>query len=295
MIALRIVEILFPILAIIVVGIFYGRLFRPDMTIPNRLNMDVFIPCLLFSVLTERAQEADVFGAFAIACAVVVIGSGLVALCVAKLINISPKTFCPPIMFSNAGNLGIPLVVLTFGNVALPTAIVMFIVCNFFHVTIGNYMLGKDSNPFKVLLSPMIIAVFIALLLSYMELPVHEILLVPIEMLGNICVPLMLFTLGVRLLDVEFSEWRLGLLVAILCPVIGVALVLIINLFLELSRMEQGVLFLFAALPPAVMNFIFAEHYDQEPSRVVAMVLFGNAASVVSLPLTLLYVLPNFT
>ena len=54
MIALRIFEISFPIFAIVAAGLFYARKFRPDMTLPNRLNMDVFIPCLLFSVLIER-------------------------------------------------------------------------------------------------------------------------------------------------------------------------------------------------------------------------------------------------
>ncbi len=295
MIFLRIIEIIFPIFAIVSVGILYGRLFRPDMTLPNRLIMDVFLPCLLFSVLTDRAQEAEIFGSFALAIAFVVLGSGLIAFFIARLINLSAKTFCPPIMFSNAGNLGLPLIVLTFGNVALPTAVVMFIVCNFLHITIGNYMLDKEPNPLKVLLSPIIIAVLIALVLSYMSVSVNQTLMEPIRMMGNICVPLMLFALGVRLLDTDLSEWRLGILVAVLSPLVGVVLVLLVSPFLELNRLQQGALFLFGTLPPAVMNFIFAEHYDQEPSRVAAMVLFGNTASIIVLPLALLYVLPNFS
>lgn len=295
MIALRIVEIIFPIFAIVSIGIFYGRLFRPNMSLPNRLNMDVFIPCLLFSVLTERAQEAEIFGDFAFGIIVVVLGSGLVALSIARLTKLSAKTLCPPMMFSNAGNLGLPLIVLTFGDVALATAVVMFIVCNFLHVTIGNYMLNKESGLLKVFFSPMIIAVLGALALNYLNVSVHETLLEPVRMLGNICVPLMLFTLGVRLLDTDLSEWRLGVLVAVLSPLTGISLVLLISPFLELSNIQQGALFLFGALPPAVMNFIFAEHYDQEPSRVAAMVLFGNTASVIVLPLALLYVLPNYT
>jgi predicted permease len=52
---------------------------------------------------------------------------------------------------------------------------------------------------------------------------------------------------------------------------------------------------MFGALPPAVMNFLFAERYQQEPTKVSAIVLIGNSAAVVTLPLALLYVLPNYT
>ncbi len=84
------------------------------------------------------------------------------------------------------------------------------------------------------------------------------------------------------------------MLAAILAPVSGIIIVLAIIPYIELTRLEQGTLFLFGALPPAVMNYMFAEHYNQEPSKVAAMVLFGNAFSVVSIPIALVYALPRF-
>ena len=44
-------------------------------------------------------------------------------------------------------------------------------------------------------------------------------------------------------------------------------------------------------LPPAVINFIVAEQFGQEPQRVASIVLLGNLASVVVIPITLLFVL----
>jgi hypothetical protein len=46
-------------------------------------------------------------------------------------------------------------------------------------------------------------------------------------------------------------------------------------------------LVLFGALPPAVLNYIFAERYRQEPERVASIVLIGNSASLAIIPLTL--------
>ena len=48
---------------------------------------------------------------------------------------------------------------------------------------------------------------------------------------------------------------------------------------------------LFGALPPAVLNYIFAERYRQEPDRVASIVLLGNSAALAIIPLTLAWVL----
>jgi predicted permease len=47
-------------------------------------------------------------------------------------------------------------------------------------------------------------------------------------------------------------------------------------------------------VPPAVLNFLFAEAYEQEPAKVASIVMLGNLATVVTLPLALAYVLPRY-
>ena len=295
MIATRIFEITFPVFAIVAAGLFYGKKYRPDMTLPNRLNMDVFIPALLFGVIYERAGVAGLFGHLALAVTIVVLSSGVIAYIVSILFSINPKSLCPPIMFANAGNLGLPLIVLSFGDAALPVAVICFVICNFFHITLGSYLLSRQPEITRLLLTPMIVTVLLALLFSLLKIEIPVTLLAPVHMLGNICVPLMMFSLGVRLIDMNLSDWKIGMLAAILAPLSGILVVLLIIPFLDLTRLEQGALFLFGALPPAVMNYMFAEHYNQEPSKVASMVLFGNAFSIISIPLVLIYVLPRFS
>lgn len=295
MIAIRIFEITFPIFTIVLAGLFYARKYKPDMTLPNRLNMDVFIPCLLFSVIYERAGVSGLFGNLALAVALVVLLSGIVAFIFAKIFHFQAKTFCPPIMFANAGNLGLPLIILSFGDVALSAAVICFVICNFFHITVISYWLNKHAKLYKVFLTPLIMTVVLAVLLSLSNITIPNTLLEPIRMMGNICVPLMLFALGTRLIDLKLSEWKTGMFAAILAPACGIAIVLLILPVIELTKLEQGALFLFGALPPAVMNYIFAEHYEQEPSKVAAMVLFGNAFCIISIPIALAYALPRFS
>ena len=62
----------------------------------------------------------------------------------------------------------------------------------------------------------------------------------------------------------------------------------------DLNPQQEAMLILFGALPPAVLNFIFAERYNQEPAKVASIVIIGNALTIISIPLTLAYVLSRY-
>ena len=56
---------------------------------------------------------------------------------------------------------------------------------------------------------------------------------------------------------------------------------------IPLPERERALLIVFGALPPAVLNYMFAERYNQEPDKVASMVLIGNIAALVFLPIAL--------
>ena len=82
-----------------------------------------------------------------------------------------------------------------------------------------------------------------------------------------------------------------GLAGAVARPVLGMLIAWGAGWALGLSPQHQGMLMVFGALPPAVLNYIFAERYRQEPERVASIVLIGNSASLAIIPLTLAWVL----
>jgi predicted permease len=294
-ILLRIIEITFPIFSIVAIGLFCGKKFNPDMSAANRLNMDVFVPALIFSVMVGQSVDVREYIPLIIAASFVVIGSGLLIWPIAKIYGYDLKTIAPPVMFNNAGNMGLPLMVLTFGESILPIAMIVFLVENTLHFTLGTAWLnntGKSS--LRSMISPLTIATFIAITLGVSNITIHPTLLLPIDMLGQIVIPLMLFSLGVRLSTSSLKTLKIGLIGGIASPVTGLLSVLLVLPFVELTPTETGALFLFGALPPAILNFMFAERYQQEPDKVASMVIIGNALSIISLPLVLSYVIPNF-
>ncbi len=291
----RILEIVFPVFAVVAAGLLYGRRLRPDMAVVNRLTMDIFIPSLMFSVLSRQHVHPQEYAGLVAALILVILGSGLLAWPISRLLGLPARTLCPPMMFSNAANMGLPVLLLALGEKALPAAVVVILVENTLHFSIGAWLLDHRSHILRVLISPSMLASILGIVVGVYQIEVTATLLRPIDMLGQICVPLMLFSLGVRLGEVDLAEWRIGLLGAVLSPLLGIGMALLAMTVVDLNRQQQAALFLFGALPPAVLNFMFAEHYRQEPGRVASIVLMGNAFSVFSIPLALAWILPRYT
>jgi len=78
---------------------------------------------------------------------------------------------------------------------------------------------------------------------------------------------------------------------AAFCPLTGVAMVLLVRPFLNLTPIQTSLLLVFGALPPAVLNYLIAEQYRQEPGKVASIVLIGNLAGFISLPIALAFAL----
>lgn len=287
----RIFQTVVPLVAIVSIGYFYARWRTTDMAIANRINIDVFCPALIFSVMSAKSFDLPTYSVLAAGAAIVVLGSGLLLLPACRLLGIQRKTFLPPMMFNNSGNLGIPLLVLAFGEQALPAAVVMFLVENLLHFTVGIYMMDHRTNPFNVLRMPMIIATIAGLLVSSLGVTLPSTVQIPVDMLGQIAIPLMLFALGVRMTSVDFTHWKIGMWGALLTPLSGIAIALLLYPVLNLPDEHFAYLLIFGALPPAVLNYMIAERYNQEPHLVAPIVLIGNIGSLVVIPLVLVFVL----
>lgn len=284
---LRIVAIIFPIFAIVAVGYAYARVKKPDMAFANQLNMDIFVPALVFAALASKDFDLLANWTLALGAMVVVLGSGLLAWPVAKLMGVDTRTLLPPVMFNNSGNMGLPLMVLAFGEQALPLAVVLFFVENVLHYSLGTWMLDHRAKLTNLWRVPVIAAAIAGLAVSLLKIELWSPLYTGIRMLGDVSIPLLLFSLGVRLTDSAAKDVKLGLVGAALCPLAGMALAWVAAPLLGLDDMQTGMLLIFGALPPAVLNYIFAEKYGQEPERVASIVMIGNVASLLFIPAAL--------
>ena len=289
---LQVLGTVFPIFAIVTLGFLYARRHRPDMAAANRLNLEVFTPALIFSVLSGRDFQLAEYHALALGGTLVVLGSGLLAWPVARLLGYPVRTFVPPMMFTNSGNMGLPLAYFAFGEAALPAAMVLFLVENLLHFTVGNAMLEGRIHPLVLLRMPMLQATVAGLALSLLDVMLPKPLADAVALLGQVSIPLMLFALGVRMTGIDLRDWRIGAAGALLCPASGILVAWLAGRLLGIEGTQLAQLAVFGALPPAVLNYMLAEQFDQQPRQVASIVLLGTLASAVVIPLTLAAVLP---
>jgi hypothetical protein len=283
----RVLGIILPVFMIIALGFAYARRANPDMAWVNRINVNILAPALIFAALSSKDFDLAANRLLILGCIGVVLGSGLLAWPFARLLHEDHRTLVPPIMFNNCGNMGLPLAVLAFGQYGLSAMVALFTISNLLHFTVGVWIIDHHAKFWTMLKSPMVVATFVGFAFALLHPPMPDWLMLAIKLTGDAMIPLMLISLGVRLADVTWSSWRLGVLGGLVCPLTGIAMAALLSPVLGLDHSQQGLLILFGCLPPAVLNFMVAEQFNQEPGKVASIVLIGNMMSVLFVPLGL--------
>ena len=283
----RILGIILPVFLVVLVGYLYARRVKPDMTIVNRISMTILAPALIFSALASKDFNVGENLPLMLGSVGVVLGSGLLAWPFAKLLHADHRTFVPPMMFNNCGNMGLPLAVLAFGQAGFSAMVALFTISNLLHFTLGAWMIDHHARFGNLLRNPMVWSTFLGFGFALVHPPLPEWTSVGIKMVGDALIPMMLLSLGVRLYEVRWDDWHLGVVGGLVCPLTGIAMAALLSPLLGLDHQQQGLLILFGCLPPAVLNFMVAEQFKQEPAKVASIVLIGNVLSVIFIPIGL--------
>ena len=254
----RILGIILPVFSIIALGYFWGRRVRPDMAMVNRVSMNVLAPALIFSALSSKSFDVREDALLLAGSVGIVLGSGLLAWPIARLLREDPRTFVPPMMFNNCGNMGLPLAVLAFGEAGFGPMVALFTISNLTHFTLGAWIIDHHARFRRLLRNPMVWSTVAGFAFAILRPPLPEWIATTLKLVGGI-----------------------------VCPVTGLVMAAVIAHLLALNPLQAGLLYLFGALPPAVLNFMVAEQYRQEPGKVASIVLIGNLMSLLFIPVGL--------
>lgn len=283
----RLLGIILPVFAIVALGWWWGRRVQPDMSMVNRISMNVLAPALIFSALSSKSFDLWDNRLLIAGSVGIVLGSGLLAWPVARALRVDPRTFVPPMMFNNCGNMGLPLAVLGFGEAGFVAMVAMFTISNLLHFTLGAWIIDHHARFRSLLRNPMVWSTFLGFAWAVLKPPMPEVAAVTLKLVGDALIPMMLLSLGVRLTSIRWNDAKLGVIGGVVCPVTGLATAWALAPLLGLDAEQAGLLFVFACLPPAVLNFMVAEQYKQEPAKVASIVLIGNLMSVIFVPIGL--------
>lgn len=96
-------------------------------------------------------------------------------------------------------------------DVLLPAMVTLFAISNLAQFTLGVRIVRRDAALWPILRSPMVIATFLGFAVALARPPMPEWLTLAIKMLGDSAIALVLVSLGVRLAETRFADWRLGI------------------------------------------------------------------------------------
>jgi predicted permease len=187
--------------------------------------------------------------------------------------------------FMNAGNLGLPITQLAFGQVTLAWATVFFSTTSLLSNSAGAWIAGVGRTPALKALAglakvPAVYAIPLALALHAMDVSLPPALSVPVNLLAGAAIPSMLLLLGMQLSG-NGRPLRYGWL-ALVAGLRFIVSPLVAWFLLPLFRLPptgvQAAL-LESAMPTAVLNSILATQFDVEPEFVSSAILLTTVLS----------------
>ncbi len=281
----KIASITLPIFTLVLVGFLYSRRVKPDLGGANKLVVDVALPVLIFISLSAKSFDPISALSFTGASIVLVLLSGLIALPLAKFSGATRQAFLPCAMFTNVGPVGIPLIALAYGPEGMAPAVVLLVISNILHFTLGTGVMSGKVDWRMIYANPLVWATVLGVGSSQLQLTLPAWLQTSCTMIGSVLVPMMLMSLGARLASSQVADAWVGVQSGVLILIVRLAAVFLVLWLIPLKGLERGVLILFACLPPAVFNFMLADKFQVEPNKVASMVIVGNFLSLAFLPL----------
>src|SRR5699024_758406 len=205
-------NIVLPVLTLTATGYAYGRreASTPDMEFINRVNINLFCPALIFSSLTMYPVNLGDAWALVLGGILVVLLPGLLLLAY-RPAGVDQPPYLLSGMFRNTGNVGIPLMMLAYGRELLGDIVLLFVLSNSLHFSLGLFLISGRSNRWLWIRSPNLWASILGLSLTSLDVQIPDFINITVEMAGQVTIPLMLFSLGVRLSQGKITQVGLAL------------------------------------------------------------------------------------
>jgi hypothetical protein len=281
-----------PVFIVIGLGYIFARRNHSELRTATRLTFFVLSPCLVFVSLIESDMSGGETAQIFLFVALMVLVMGALAWVIGRAMRLTRSQligFLLAAMFVNAGNYGLGVTKLAFGEAAESRAVIYFVSSSILIYTLGTLIAsgfkGGWLGALKHLLTlPQVyalIAVFVIRAIGWqVPTPIMEALDLP----ARATIPVMILLLGMQLANASVGEyWKAAgvgtVLRLVIAPFIAVGFAALLNL-IGPAR-QAGILE--ASMPTAVVSTLIANEYEAEPHLVTGTVLLSTLLSPISL------------
>ena len=290
--ALTVLEIVAPVFLLASVGFAWVKLgFEYRIRFVTQIAMSLSMPCLIFVSLMQSTIEPQALVDLSLA-AIVAYGAVTIAVWVwVSLTGLSRVTYMAPLIFGNTGNLGLPLALFAFGELGLSYAIIVFAIMAVWSFTFGIWLVSGGGSMVKVLKEPLVGATVLGAIFMIMDWETPTFLTNTLSLAGQICIPLMLITLGVAVARLTPRGMGFALVLSIAKLALCAGIAWLVGTWFQLDEMAFGVLVLQVATPVAVTSYLLAEKFGADANAVAGLVVTSTLIAVAALPVILAGVL----
>ncbi len=268
-----------------------GRVF--DRKMIGDLIALIGAPCLVFSSLVSL----EVSPAAMVEMALVAIGAfaafGVLGFLLLRLVGLPVQDCLAPLVFGNHGNMGIPLSLFAFGVEGQALALVFFAVGASLQFSAGLFIWSGRIDPMELVRNPIGLAAIAAAVAIGFEIPIPLVVIHTTGLMGAFAIPLMLLALGAAIAELEVTDLRRSLGLAIFRLVSGLVIGFGAAHLLGLSGVARGVVILQCVMPAAVFNYLLAQRYDRSPEQVASFVVVSTLLVAAVIPFVLPFILQD--
>ena len=201
-------NIILPILLVASFGVMLQKLRPSPLGFLSPALIYILSPCLVIDGIINANLPTNVsvkIVTTSITCSLVMLVLGLIIANLSKMPKDTKSSFVLASTFPNAGNMGIPISFLAFGEEGLSVALIIFVAQGIISWPLGTLIvargqaIGWKEPLMQVLKLPTLYAVPIALFIRFINFSIPSNLYRPIDMMADAAIPCMLLLLGYQL------------------------------------------------------------------------------------------------
>ncbi len=287
-------DVVTPVAVCAAIGFVWARKKQPfDSQMVTRLVSNVGVPSLVFSTLINVKIGGALFMEMVAAAVITSTLFFAIGYAILKVTRLPVRTYLNPVAFPNAGNMGLPLCLLAFGDEGLALGIAYFAVSVILMMTVGIAVASNEYRLMDILKRPFLYALAAAAFFTVSGTPVPNVILSTTKLLGNFTIPLMLITLGVSLATLQIVNIKHAVFISFCRIGIGIPVGIAAALMFGFTGPAYGTLVLMCSMPVAVFTFLLAENFGADGRAVAGAVVISTLASFATMPALLWFLMAS--
>jgi predicted permease len=281
-----------PVFIVIGLGYAFARRNHAELRTVTRLTFFVLSPCLVFVSLIESNMDSGETAQIFLYVLAMVLVMGALAWVTGRAMRLTPPQligFLLAAMFVNAGNYGLGVTRLAFGEATEARAVIYFVSSSILIYTLGTLIAsgfkGGWRGAFKHLLTlPQVYALIAVFVVRATGWQVPEPIMEALDLPARATIPLMVLLLGMQLANASVGEyWKTASVGTVLRLVIAPFIAVGFAALLNLSGPARQAGILESSMPTAVVSTLIANEYEAEPQLVTGTVLLSTLLSPITL------------